>query len=93
MAWLALALAVQTAGGQMETICARHTIRLRGAIMGKNKSDVIDSEVLTHVAEIFDPPPLVLASPAQLALHRAVVRWAGAVICQWPIRLCPRTTS
>ena len=40
--------------------------------MGKNKSDVIDSEVLTHVGEIFDPPPLVLASPGQLALRRAV---------------------
>jgi hypothetical protein len=56
MAWLALALVVQRAGGQMETIGARHTSRLRGAIMGKNKSDVIDSEVLTHVGEIFDPP-------------------------------------
>ena len=43
--------------------------------MGKNKSDVIDSEVLTHAGEIFDPPPLVLASPGQLALPRA-----GAVI-------------
>lgn len=31
----------------METIGARHSARLRGAIMGKNKSDVIDSEVLT----------------------------------------------
>jgi hypothetical protein len=74
MAWLALALAVQRAGGQMEMIGARHTSRLRGAIMGKNKSDVIDSEVLTHVGEIFDPPPLVLASPAH---HGAAPRRAG----------------
>ncbi|WP_227878809.1 hypothetical protein [Arthrobacter dokdonensis] len=58
-------------------IGARHSSRLRGAIMGKNKSDVIDSEVLTHVGEIFDPPPLVLASPGQLALRRAVVRRAA----------------
>jgi hypothetical protein len=63
MTWLALALAVERAGGQMEMIGARHSSRLRGAIMGKNKSDVIDSEVLTHAGEIFDPPPLVLASP------------------------------
>ena len=48
MTWLALALAVQRAGGQMEMTGARHSSRLRGAIMGKNKSDVIDSEVLTH---------------------------------------------
>ncbi len=48
--------------------------------MGKNKSDVIDSEVLTHAGEIFDPPPLILASPGQLALRRAVVRRAGAVV-------------
>ena len=80
MTWLALALAVERAGGQMDMIGARHSARLRGAIMGKNKSDVIDSEVLTHAGEIFDPPPLVLASPAQLALRRAVVRRAGAVI-------------
>ena len=56
MTWLALTLAVERAGGQMEMIGARHSSRLRGAIMGKNKSDVIDSEVLTHAGEIFDPP-------------------------------------
>jgi len=37
MTWLALALAVERAGGQMEMIGARHSSRLRGAIMGKNK--------------------------------------------------------
>jgi transposase len=80
MTWLALTLAVERAGGQMSMVGARHSARLRGAIMGKNKSDVIDSEVLTHAGEIFDPPRLVLASPAQLALRRAVVRRHGAVI-------------
>ena len=80
MTWLALTLAVERAGGEMEMIGARHSSRLRGAVMGKNKSDVIDSEVLTHAGEIFDPPRLVLAGPGQLALRRAVVRRAGAVI-------------
>jgi hypothetical protein len=80
MTWLALTLAVERAGRQMEMIGARHSARLRGAIMGKNKSDVIGSEVLTHAGESFDPPPLVLASPGQLALRRAVVRRAGAVV-------------
>jgi hypothetical protein len=48
MTWLALA-PVQWAGGQMEMIGARHSSRLRGAIMGKNKSGVIDSEVLMNI--------------------------------------------
>ncbi|WP_186760256.1 IS110 family transposase [Arthrobacter alpinus] len=80
MTWLALTLAVERAGGQMAMVGARHSARLRGAIMGKNKSDLIDSEVLTHAGEIFDPPTLALPSPVQLALRRAVVRRHGAVI-------------
>ena len=80
MTWLALTLAVERCGGHMSMVGARHSARLRGAIMGKNKSDVIDSEVLTRAGEIFEPPRLVLPSPAQLALRRAVVRRAGAVI-------------
>jgi hypothetical protein len=90
----------------MEMIGARHSSRLRGAIMGKNKSDVIDSEVLTHAGEIFDPPPLVLASPAQLAL-RCAAPWSagpapsltatgtGGGCCRWhggPFPMCgPRS--
>ncbi|MET3705847.1 putative phosphoadenosine phosphosulfate sulfurtransferase [Arthrobacter sp. UYEF6] len=41
----------------MEMIGARPSSRLRAAIMGKNKSDVIDSKVFTHAGEIFDPRP------------------------------------
>jgi hypothetical protein len=44
-------------------IGTRHSSRPRVAITGKNKSDVIDSEVLTHAGEIFGPAPLILASP------------------------------
>lgn len=57
MTWLALALAVERARGQMELISARHSSPLRRAIMGKNKYDVIYFEVLTHAGEVFDPPP------------------------------------
>ena len=49
-------------GRSHDTVAGAHVI----------KSDVIDSEVLS---EIFDPPPLVLASPGKLAL-----RLAGAVM-------------
>ena len=43
-------------------IDARHTARLRGAIMGKNKSDVIDSHVVSHAGDVFDLDTLVLPS-------------------------------
>lgn len=61
-------------------IGAHPSSRLRGAIIGKNKYDFIDSEVLTHVGEIFDPPPLVLAFLGQLALRQAAVRRSSAVV-------------
>lgn len=48
MTWLPLAIAVESAGGTMHMVGARHSARLRGAIAGKSKSDVIDTDVLTH---------------------------------------------
>lgn len=41
----------------MEMIGIKHSTGRGDAILGKDKSDVIDSEVLTHAGEIFDPPP------------------------------------
>jgi len=38
---------------------SRHAARLRGAISGKNKSDVIDADVLARAGEVFElTPPL-----------------------------------
>lgn len=79
MTWLPLAVAVEAAGGTMHLVGARHCARLRGAIAGKNKSDVIDADVLTRAGQVFELTPLTLPSPAQLALRRAVLRRAGAV--------------
>ena len=80
MTWLALALSLEAGGGRLALIGARHSARLRGAISGKNKSDVIDADVLARAGEVFDLRPLVLPAPAELALRRAVTRRADAVI-------------
>ncbi|WP_230871974.1 IS110 family transposase [Mycobacterium canetti] len=80
MTWLPLTIAVENAGDTMHMAGARHCARLRGAIVGKSKSDVIDTEVLTRASEVFDLTPLTLPTPAQLALRRSMIRRAGAVI-------------
>jgi transposase len=80
MTWLPLTIAVENAGGTMHMVGARHSARLRGAIVGKSKSDVIDAEVLTRASQVFDLTPLRLPTPAQLALRRSVIRRAAAVI-------------
>ncbi len=80
MTWLPLTIAVEKAGGTMHMVGARHSARLRGAIIAKSKSDVIDADVLTRAGQVFELTPLTLPDPAQLALRRAVVRRAAAVI-------------
>ena len=46
MTWLSLSVAVSEAGGQLALLGSRHSARLRGAIVGKNKADVIDARRL-----------------------------------------------
>ncbi len=52
----------------------RHSARLRGAISGKDKTDVVDAEVLSRAADVFTLRRLVPPSPDQLALRRACRR-------------------
>jgi hypothetical protein len=78
MTWLPLTIAVENAGGTMRMVGARHSARLPGAIVGKSKSGVIDAEVLTRASQVFDLTPLILPTPAQLALRRSVIRRAAA---------------
>jgi transposase len=80
MTWLALAVVLERGGGRLCLLGSRHAARLRGAISGKNKSDVIDADVLARAGEVFDLHPLTVPGPAQLALRRACTRRAGAVI-------------
>jgi transposase len=80
MSWLPLAAAVTEASGTLALIGSRHAARLRGAISGKNKSDVIDAEVLARAGEVFDLTPLRVPAPGQLALRRVCTRRGAAVI-------------
>ena len=80
MSWLALSVALRDAGCDLSLLGARHAARLRGAITGKSKSDVIDADVLARAGEVFDLRPMRPVEPAQLALRRACVRRGTAVI-------------
>jgi hypothetical protein len=80
MTWLGLAVALQDAGGALALVGSRHAATLRGAISGKNKSDVIDADVLARAGDVFALHPLVLPAPAQLALRRAYTRRGAAAI-------------
>ena len=83
---LALAISVDRAGGQMENGRRPTLLTAAQGHHGLEQSGVIDSEVLAHAGEIFNPPPL--AFPGQLALRRAVVyRWPAG-----PFPMCgPRS--
>ena len=80
MTWLGLSVALADAGCDLSLLGARHAARLRGAISGKSKSDVIDADVLARAGEVFDLHPLRPVDPGQLALRRACVRRGSAVI-------------
>ena len=84
MTWLPLVIPLDHAGRRVALVGARHAARLRGAISGKNKSDVIDADVLARAGEVFDLTPLRLPDPTQLALRRAVTRRAAAAIDAQP---------
>jgi len=80
MTWLSLSVAVSEAGGRLALLGSRHSARLRGAIVGKNKSDVIDADVLARAGDVFTLRPMPVVTPGQLALRRAVTRRGAAVI-------------
>jgi transposase len=72
MSWLGLGYAVADAGCRPALVESRHTAKLRGAVAGKNKSDVIDADMLASCAELFGLSATVLPGAEQLALRRAV---------------------
>lgn len=61
------------AGCSFALVGNRHSSRLRGALAGKNKSDVIDAEVLSHADELFALTPARVPDAEELALRRAVL--------------------
>ena len=80
MTWLGLSIALRQAGLDLSLLGARHAARLRGAITGKDKSDVIDADVLAMASDVFTLTPLRVPSPDQLALRRAVTRRGKLVV-------------
>ncbi len=80
MTWLPLALALEEAGCAFALVGNRHAGRLRGALAGKNKSDVIDAEVLSRAGELFTLPPARIPDAAEVALRRAVLLRHKAVL-------------
>lgn len=80
MSWLSLGVAVQGAGCELGLIEARHSARLRSAVAGRNKTDVMDADMLATCAELFGLAPYTLPSANQLALRRAVTRRHRGVV-------------
>lgn len=74
MTWLGLSIALGHAGIDLALVGSRHVARLRGAVSGKNKSDVIDAQLLSRAGELFALEPATLPDPATLALQRACRR-------------------
>ncbi|MFQ5524457.1 MAG: IS110 family transposase [Acidimicrobiia bacterium] len=74
MTWLPLSVATARAGVSLLLVGSRHSARLRAAMSGKDKSDVIDAEVLSRAPELFRLDPVRIPDPDELALRRAVQR-------------------
>ncbi|MDP8969673.1 MAG: IS110 family transposase [Actinomycetota bacterium] len=74
MTWLGLSIALDAAGIDLALVGSRHVSRLRGAVSGKNKSDVIDAQLLSRAGELFALQPAALPDAATLALQRACRR-------------------
>lgn len=72
MSWLGLGYAIADAGCRPALVESRHSAKLRGAVAGKNKTDVIDAEMLANCAALFGLGTTELPGAEQLALRRAV---------------------
>jgi len=63
MTWLPLSAATARAGVPLMLVGNRHSARLRAAMSGKEKSDVIDAEVLSRAPELFRLAPARIPDP------------------------------
>lgn len=74
MSWLSLGHAVADAECGFALIDSRYSSKLREAIAGKNKTDVIDADMLATSADLFGLSAGRLPTAGQVALRRAVRR-------------------
>jgi len=72
--WLALAHAVTDAGCAIGFVANRDSARLRKAIVGANKTDMIDADMLAHCEGVLGVVAAVVPSPGQIALRRTIRR-------------------
>jgi transposase len=72
--WLPLAHAVTDAGCDIGFVANRDSARLRTAIVGASKTDVIDADMLAHCEGILGVVPAQVPPPGQIALRRAMRR-------------------
>ena len=78
--WLPLSVAVTDAGCRIGFVANRDSARLRKAISGANKTDLIDAAMLAQcerVLGVIDAPPVGFG---QIGLRRALRRRHGAVV-------------
>jgi len=72
--WLPLAYAVTNAGCGIGFVANRDSARLRKAIAGASKTDVIDADMLAHCEDVLGVIEAPVPPPGQLALRRAMRR-------------------
>ncbi len=72
--WLPLAHAVTDAGCEIGFVANRDSARLRKAIVGASKTDVIDADMLAHCEAVLGVVAAPVPPPGQIALRRAMRR-------------------
>jgi transposase len=72
--WLPLSVAVSAAGCRVGFVANRDSARLRAAIAGANKTDVIDATVLAGCEQILGVRPSLPVGFGQIGLRRAMSR-------------------
>lgn len=78
--WLPLAHAVTDAGCEIGFVANRDSARLRKAIVGASKTDVIDADMLARCQEVLGVVSAPVPPPGQIALRRAMRRRHVATI-------------
>lgn len=78
--WLPMAHAVTDAGCDIGFVANRDSARLRKAISGASKTDVIDADMLAHCEEVLGVVPAPVPPPGQIALRRAMRRRHHATV-------------
>lgn len=72
--WLPLAHAVTDAGCEIGFVANRDSARLRKAITGASKTDVIDADMLARCEDVLGVTAAVVPPPGQIALRRTMRR-------------------